>query len=290
MNFLGYIPSMKYQALVLHGIAPGTQSEWRETCELMMELFSFAGTSPRQVCVEDVHGFSENVVPLKKWLDWIERHGFSEPSFIEFSSGHTGMRRWLTPRRPTHIMCSIGSLPFGGDLVFMVDAVLKKIQWPLFDEMVRRIWKCRRFEYGYALSHPDPITFVSGANKVGLPAADNRARTLWHEFRTNTSQGKKYVAWLREQAGVEAPMQYRECVSYGERLRDIFPRNYLLETHLTQRVGNKSLHDWIKEDLSRGELISLDDGLWCWEVCEKYIEVNRQILEFSGLLVSPRGE
>lgn len=141
LDFLGVFPDMRCQALILHEVAPGTESEWRETCELIMELFSVVGTSPMQVCVEDVQGFTEDVVPLKKWLNWVERRGFSEPSFIEFSGDHTGIRRWLAFRRPTYITCSLGSLPFGGDLVFAVGAICKRIEWPLFDEIVQRIWR-----------------------------------------------------------------------------------------------------------------------------------------------------
>ena len=62
-----------------------------------------------------------------------------------------------------------------------------------------------------------------------------------------------------------------------------------MDTHLTLRVGEMSLHDWIKADLSRGALIPLGDLLWCWEVSDKSIERCRQTLEFSGLLIAPRG-
>lgn len=176
----------------------------------------------------------------------------------------------------------------GGQFAFYCDAALYRSAYDVFDAIALDAWSCAGFEYGYAFTSDDPTGFCMGGLRSKFPAALNALRKRWSEFRNHTPAGRVYGEWMDKQQGW--PVQDSiPGPSYSERLRDVFPLNYLVDTHLASQVRNGSLGEWIRQDQARGTLRQLADGLWCWDVPEKNIPSVRGELEPTGLLVAPGG-
>jgi hypothetical protein len=72
---------------------------------------------------------------------------------------------------------------------------------------------------------------------------------------------------------------YREGI-----IRDVYPWNFLTESHLEAKINNIPLQDWIQQDEQRGHLKLLSDGVWLWEVPEANILTVRSTLWNAGII------
>lgn len=68
-------------------------------------------------------------------------------------------------------------------------------------------------------------------------------------------------------------------------MRDVYPINILSASHNERSVEDVPLFDWINADASHGKLTKLSENLWSWFVDEKQIEVVRNILKPTGILL-----
>lgn len=69
-------------------------------------------------------------------------------------------------------------------------------------------------------------------------------------------------------------------------MRDIYPINFLSESHFSHEIEGQSLKDWIESSSEHGELKKLTDNLWSWWVPEDKIAKIREIFIPTGLLLS----
>jgi hypothetical protein len=68
--------------------------------------------------------------------------------------------------------------------------------------------------------------------------------------------------------------------------RDIYPINFLSKSHLTQKVGNTTLQNWIESSPQHGDLHALvNDKLWSWWIPEDKIAAVREELKPTGLII-----
>ncbi len=68
------------------------------------------------------------------------------------------------------------------------------------------------------------------------------------------------------------------------KLRDVFEVNLLSAGHLSQKVGQDTLAEWIERERI-GELERLSDVTWLWSVPPEQIETVRKVILSAGLMV-----
>lgn len=68
-------------------------------------------------------------------------------------------------------------------------------------------------------------------------------------------------------------------------MRDVYPINILSSSHNERSVDGVLLFDWINADPSRGKLTKLSENLWSWWIDEKQIEIVRNSLKPTGILL-----
>lgn len=67
-------------------------------------------------------------------------------------------------------------------------------------------------------------------------------------------------------------------------LRDVYPYNYLTESHLSMRVGKQTLKQWITADESRGTMRKIGEHMTLWQVEQPQINTIRDILFNAGII------
>ncbi|WP_133611292.1 hypothetical protein [Aquabacterium commune] len=256
--------------------------------------------------LDDVPDLSEETRWIDSWEKWLEKHSFPMPSSLVI--GTNIIKRFKLPWVPNNrahsvITMGVGAPAYfedgrpltddGGQFLFYCDAALHRQALDHFDAMALDAWTSVGFSYGYAFTYQlrgaiDPLGFCFGLPRRGDMSDFNEARARWATFRRRTPEGCRFSAWMDKQQGNPAS-ELVPGPSYSERLRDVFPLNYLVASHLALTVGSSSLGEWIEQDSSRGTLRQLADGLWCWAVDEIGIPAVRCSLEPSGLLVAPGG-
>jgi hypothetical protein len=265
MKLHDFIPGLAYRTVCLYGFPPQTREEWRAAYEMLLRCFERIGVKPNMVTVDDAPGLSDATMPIDMWRTWIARHEFPIPSALSAGSGYLGRLNLRMPWLHTRAHGNIYSREAfdGGRFMFISDAGLDRWTPGVYTAIARDAWSIKPFEYGYAHTHADPISFASGSAEL-----HDALRRNWQVFTFGTRTAGPH---------------------YSERLRDIFPLNYLVESHLSFQLGGQSLREWIIASPARGALTNLEPGLWCWSVPENIIPQVRSALEPSGLLVAPGG-
>ncbi|MFN3914700.1 MAG: hypothetical protein ACK4K3_07240 [Aquabacterium sp.] len=293
-------PGGAQHALCLHGFAPKDSGQWETVYELLLRCHDLIGAKPDRVTLDDVPGLSDEARSIESWEKWRENNLFPTPSSLSVSANvfRGIVLPWLHTRSWGSANNGLGSPIYcgderpvtidGGAFKFFCDAALYRSAFSVFDKMALDAWSCIRFEYGYAFTNSDPLGFCMGGLRSNFPADLNALRRRWSEFRHQTPEGCVYSEWMDKQQGVPS-RRLTPGPRYSERLRDVFPLNYLVATHLSLPVGNSTLGGWIEQDAARGTLSQLADGLWCWSVDERAIPAVRRSLEPRGLLVAPGG-
>jgi hypothetical protein len=303
VRLLDLIPRRTYRALCLHGFAPKDSEQWQAAYGVLLRCHERLGVKPEHVSLDDVPGLSAETKSVESFEKWLNKTSFPMPSNLS-----AGAAVWIGPHffryRLLHtqawgaISTGLGSPAYcndgrpltidGGMFKFLCDATLHRSAFSVFNDMVVDAWSTVGFEYGYALTHDDPTGFCMGGLRSKLPAELNALRRRWAEFRDHTPEGCVYAAWMDRQQGTPV-REITPGPRYRERLRDVFPLNYLVDTHLALPVGRNKLGEWIRQDAARGALSALADGLWCWSVPDAAIPSVRIALEPTGLLVVPEG-
>jgi hypothetical protein len=67
-------------------------------------------------------------------------------------------------------------------------------------------------------------------------------------------------------------------------LRDVYPWNFLTQSHLDRSVDGIPLRRWIEQNVQRGTLSSLSDGVLLWEVPEDDLTLVRERLHASNAI------
>jgi hypothetical protein len=68
-------------------------------------------------------------------------------------------------------------------------------------------------------------------------------------------------------------------------LRDVYPFNILVNTHLTEPVGDKTLESWIDSNPRHGVLDKITHSHWLWSVDPQHIPLAQEALQEEGLLL-----
>lgn len=298
MKLHDFIPGRAYRTLCLHGFAPKDSTQWEAAYRLLLRCHERLGIRPERVTLDDVPGLSDDARWIEAWEKWLKNHPFPMPSSLSVSANvFRGLiLPWPHTRAYGDVANGLGLLDDGRPLTvdggmfeFFCDAALYRSAFGVFDAIAADAWSCIPFEYGYAFTSDDPTGFCMGGLRSKFTSDLNALRKRWSEFRNHTPEGRVYSAWMDKQQG-RPVREITPGPRYGERLRDIFPLNYLVDTHLALQVGNQTLGEWIQEDPSHGVLTRLAEGLWCWSVPEKTIPKIRASLAPCGFLVAPGGQ
>jgi hypothetical protein len=68
-------------------------------------------------------------------------------------------------------------------------------------------------------------------------------------------------------------------------LRDVYPHNIFVETHLSQMVGDQTLRAWIEANATHGRLEKLTSEHWIWSLDPDQIPHAQEALQEAGLLL-----
>jgi hypothetical protein len=68
-------------------------------------------------------------------------------------------------------------------------------------------------------------------------------------------------------------------------LRDVYPFNILVHTHLTEPVGGRTLEAWIDSNPRHGVLDKITNSHWLWSVDPEHIPLAQEALQEAGLLL-----
>jgi hypothetical protein len=263
MKLYDFIPGLAYRTVSLFGYSLETGAEWRAAYEVLLECFERIGVRPNTITADDVPGLRGEAMPMDLWKRWIARHEFPTPTRLSVESGYLGRLDVSLPWLSTRAYGGISNYFEGGRFMFFSDAGLDRWMPDVYSAIARNAWSVKPFEYGYAHTHADPMRFAAGSGEL-----NDELRWKWQTFTIGTRGGE---------------------ARYSEQLRDVFPLNYLVASHLNFKLGEQTLGEWISDSQTRGLLTSLQPGLWCWSVPETVISQIRAALEPSGLLVAPGG-
>ncbi|MFN7365314.1 MAG: hypothetical protein ACK5TR_05165 [Alphaproteobacteria bacterium] len=134
-------------------------------------------------------------------------------------------------------------------------------------EILKELLSCAPFQYGiifemrYA-SYPDAYTYGGLVNV-----------NYWDHERNDLIDKWSKVYGL-------SGGTYRTGL-----LRDVYPHNILVDTHLSERVGPTTLGAWIQKDPARGTLEKITDTHYLWSIGPADIPPIQEALQDAGLLL-----
>jgi hypothetical protein len=131
---------------------------------------------------------------------------------------------------------------------------------------LRNLLSFADFKYGICYQRPynmGPEAYANGTLAgIDLPREEEKKVARWmHEY--DFDDGK-----------------YRTGL-----LRDVYPFNILVNTHLTESVGDKTLESWIDSDSRHGSLDKITNNHWLWSVEPQHIPLAQEALQKAGLLL-----
>lgn len=262
-----FFPCHVYHMVSIHGFKPESWGDWGSSYRALSRIFGLLGVRPSGVVVDDLPGIGDESQSIERFEKVLKRNVLSQPTMLSVFSEY-GFPFGLFSGKE-RAFGSVSNIAVGGKLLLQYDAWLGALAMDVVDRIAIEAWQCKRFLYGYALTHSDPIRFSSGGMKHGLPMDENERRNRWEKFRFGTQAGG---------------------IGFDRCLRDVFPLNYLVDAHLNIKVNGSLLPDWIAAQPSRGELKKLIDGLWCWQVASHADRTQiRSVLDNAGLLVASGG-
>jgi hypothetical protein len=132
--------------------------------------------------------------------------------------------------------------------------------------ILKSLLKFADFKYGIGYQRPynmGPSLYVSGSlGGIDLPEKEERKIGQWK--RSYIFDDGNYRTGL---------------------LRDVYPFNILVNTHLTEPVGHKTLEAWIDSDPRHGVLDKITHSHWLWSVEPQHIPLAQEALQKAGLLL-----
>jgi hypothetical protein len=132
--------------------------------------------------------------------------------------------------------------------------------------ILKNLLKFADFKYGICYQRPynmGPEAYAGGALEgIDLPSNEEKKIGNWN---------RKYKL---------SPHHYRTGL-----LRDVYPFNILVNTHLTEPVGDKTLESWIDSDPRHGILDKITHSHWLWSVEPQHIPLAQEALQKAGLLL-----
>ncbi|NUL39836.1 hypothetical protein [Kosakonia sacchari] len=147
-----------------------------------------------------------------------------------------------------------------------IDIQLPIITDDILNSIIRKITSSVSFEYGiiYKCDKASKAFYYStGDNLVSIYPYENPSL-----FKRDT------------------PGRFNGVETYRHsKLRMIYPFNLINRQHLNIQVDGLTLDKWIIGN-NFGELIKLNDELWCWAIDEQLIEPASKILGDAGVLIS----
>jgi hypothetical protein len=136
--------------------------------------------------------------------------------------------------------------------------------------VVRRLIDCLRPSYGVGFTRlaqygPGPFVFgvTCGPPGTGLSGEEYE-------------EGVRVCRW--GDTGMAQQVYARGI------MRDVFPYNYLNDSHLSNRICGYSFADWVSQDTDRGSLCYLKPDLFLWRVLDHNIQKVRFVLRDAGIL------
>ena len=135
--------------------------------------------------------------------------------------------------------------------------------------LLQDLLSCAPFSYGIVYERDRDLG--PDCYSVGVLCETDRKRVPQEERKQISAWAKKYSY---------GSDKYRTGL-----LRDVYPHNILTSPHLSEKVGNVTLGDWIKADSCRGTLTPLTDTHTLWSVDPASIPLVQEVLQEAGLLL-----
>jgi hypothetical protein len=133
--------------------------------------------------------------------------------------------------------------------------------------ILKQLLECADFKYGICYQRPynlGPAAYASGTFAGLDRLSEEEADRIW-------LWSKKYFL---------NPHYYRTGL-----LRDVYPHNILIDQHLSEKVSDATLGEWIKSSPNHGTLEKITEHHWLWSIDPQHIPVAQEVLQEASLLL-----
>jgi hypothetical protein len=133
--------------------------------------------------------------------------------------------------------------------------------------ILKQLLECADFKYGICYQRPynmGPELYAGGA--LG-------GKTI------SDAEEDKIGYWAREYGRLKDG-NYRTGL-----LRDVYPHNILIDQHLSEKVSDATLGEWIKSSPNHGTLEKITEHHWLWSIDPQHIPVAQEVLQEASLLL-----
>jgi hypothetical protein len=132
--------------------------------------------------------------------------------------------------------------------------------------ILKQMLECADFKYGICYQRPynmGPELYAGGAlGGIDLPREEETKIGHW---------ARRYL----HSNGI-----YRTGL-----LRDVYPHNILIDQHLSEKVSDATLGEWIKSSSNHGTLEKITEHHWLWSIDPQNILVAQEVLQEARLLL-----
>jgi hypothetical protein len=180
----------------------------------------------------------------------------NEPFSFEISHNDKGRLFYFS--QSVRLVGAYNAVKFGG---FSSD----ELPVELADHYIKRILEQVGCQYGFSYQSRNSFKAINYVNDIGVDS--------FNPYDAPMKWQRKFI-------------YIKDDTEYSRHMRIVYQRNYLTENHLALTIEGCPLGDWIRQDERRGNLSSLNDDVYLWQVAPEHLQdVNLQCGR-AGLLIS----
>lgn len=266
MNRDEFSPEPIHSVLVFYGIKDDDAR-----CERFfyssVQWMGRMGGEPNRVGYLNPDAPDKNLHDFNEWLTQNRNLNFASVSAFELHRFQpTGNSGWADPL----LSADFSRYEFSGIYAYrLARSTVTRLGLPAFDDADKEMLDILEPEYG--IGYTMPVAFGPSSYAIGIYVGRPDAYT---------EEGGELALRINHW-GVSgmANHVYRRGL-----LRGVYPRNYLAQVQLAQRVGEVALSEWIVQEPSRGTLVELGCRLKLWIVPEDNTDSIEKKLWDAGII------
>ena len=242
----------------------------------------------------------------KTVVHWCAQVGYPPEKIVVHGSGYSG--KYVSFNRTNSKLQKVG---FDGVQDFEIYSLRPGAKKTMFDYYIDVIFNGEsenngKFESSYAaIAVSSHISTLSSDSL--LPLVQAMIQSLKPVYGIGYTRQRKdgpllYVVGIGQGIRPTSGPEYEEAVRHAHwgrlgmrrqiyregTIRDVYPWNFLTTPHLEAEINGSSLQQWIQQDINRGSLSLLNDGVWLWDVAEPNIPGVRSTLWDAGIIFNWR--
>jgi hypothetical protein len=218
---------------------PKSRADVRDFLRVAEAWLKSIGQSPTHAAIK-APGLSGKPLPLGRVRRNLQEPAMEESEFASLLAMPANDERFAEPP-------SSAGMNSRGEATLAVDTSIRILSTAEWSEIARRIHSAFPFTYGYhyTLAYElGPWQYAAGIvhqTVAGEPVHEEELRTRWMNVRLSPERHPR-----------------------DQRLRQVYPLQFISERHLHLEVGRETLKEWIEASPHHGELARLVDDVWSW--------------------------